>query len=111
MLNARNKAGNTPLHWAALNGHLATVRILLEHGADAGVLNNAGHDAVYEAEMREKGDIVELLLVEGRGLDSGVGNGGVSGEGRKDAPGKQEKEMDEVEGARDGIERLGVDER
>ena len=31
-LNAQNKAGNTPLHWAALNGHLPAVKVLLENG-------------------------------------------------------------------------------
>lgn len=33
IINAQNKAGNTALHWAALNGHLAAVQVLLEQGA------------------------------------------------------------------------------
>lgn len=33
VLNSQNKAGNTALHWAALNGHLPSVKVLLENGA------------------------------------------------------------------------------
>jgi ankyrin repeat protein len=33
IINSQNKAGNTALHWAALNGHLECVKVLLEQGA------------------------------------------------------------------------------
>lgn len=33
VINAQNKAGNTALHWAALNGHLESVKVLLDQGA------------------------------------------------------------------------------
>lgn len=36
---AKNSDGNTPLHWAALNGHAGVVRALLARGARAAVLN------------------------------------------------------------------------
>ena len=72
-LNPQNVSGNTPLHWAALNGHLPAVKLLIEAGADPSVMNRAGKDAVYEAEVNEKNEVAAWLLTEGKGLESAVG--------------------------------------
>ncbi|KAL1632587.1 ankyrin repeat-containing protein [Neofusicoccum ribis] len=72
-VNLKNSAGNTALHWAALNGHLSAVKTLVSLGADATILNTAGHDAVFEAEQNGKNDVVGWLLVEGGALDTVVG--------------------------------------
>ena len=87
MLSTPNNAGNTPLHYAALNGHLLAVQYLVSRGADPYLQNKAGHDAVYEAELNDKREAVEWMLKEG-GL---------------------EEEMDGVEGAEEG-EKVEVDE-
>lgn len=65
ILNLQNRSGNTALHWAALNGHLEAVKILVASGANSSVRNKAGFDAVYEAEINSKEDVVEWLLKEG----------------------------------------------
>ncbi|KAH8656665.1 ankyrin repeat-containing domain protein, partial [Tricladium varicosporioides] len=65
VLNAQNLAGNTALHWAALNGHLESVKVLLEEGSDPTITNQRGHDAVYEAELNDKREVVEWVLKEG----------------------------------------------
>lgn len=70
--NLPNTSGNTPLHWAALNGHLDAIKILLAAGADPAILNVAGHDAVYEAERSGKQEVVEWLLKSGNGLETGI---------------------------------------
>ena len=70
-LNVQNASGNTPLHWASLNGHLEAVKILIAAGADPSVTNQAGHDCVYEAEINSKYAVVEWLLTEGKGIESG----------------------------------------
>lgn len=101
-INLPNKSGNTPLHWAALNGHLDAVKILIGAGAIPAIRNTAGHDAVYEAERNGKQDVVEWLLKEGNGLERGV-------EGTK-----QDLETDEIsngdlkdeEAVKDGIEEV-----
>ena len=72
-LNLQNTSGNTPLHWAALNGHLPAVKLLIEAGADPSIINRAGKDAVYEAEVNEKNEVAAWLLTEGKGLESAVG--------------------------------------
>ncbi|KAF2269304.1 ankyrin [Lojkania enalia] len=73
LINAVNDAGNTPLHWAALNGHLESVKLLIQLGADVTIINKAGHDAVFEAELNEKKDVVGWLLEAVEDLESGIG--------------------------------------
>jgi ankyrin repeat protein len=81
ILNAQNKSGNTALHWAALNGHLESVKKLLEYGADPTITNQKGHDAVYEAELNDKKEVVEWVLKEGgEGLEEGFGAAAAEGD-------------------------------
>lgn len=98
ILNTQNKAGNTPLHWAALNGHLECVKVLLEAGGDPTITNQRGHDAVYEAELNDKKEVVEWVLKEGgEGLEEGVGGDAGGGDGN----GEEEMEVIDVpEGAK-----------
>ncbi|OWP04305.1 hypothetical protein B2J93_9373 [Marssonina coronariae] len=99
ILNAQNKAGNTALHWAALNGHLAAVKVLLDEGSDPTITNQKGHDAVYEAELNDKKDVVEWVLKEGgEGLEAGLS--GKSGEGIADAD--VDEDMKDVSEEADG---------
>jgi len=65
LINARNDSGNTPLHWAALNGHLETSKALITAGADMWVRNHAGNLAIFEAERAGKDDVVAYLLQVG----------------------------------------------
>lgn len=64
-VNHGNKEGNTPLHWAAYNGHLAIVKLLIAAGADMWQKNAAGHLAMFEAERADKNDVVQYLLEAG----------------------------------------------
>jgi hypothetical protein len=61
------------------------------------VLNKAGHDAVFEAELNDKEEVVAYLLVEGEGLEEGLGGeaGGEEDSGKEE--GSKEVETDEVE--------------
>jgi ankyrin repeat protein len=44
-INSQNEQGNTPLHWAALNGHLEIVQLLVSsYGADMKVSNTNTDD-------------------------------------------------------------------
>ncbi len=75
LVNAKNDAGNTPLHWAALNGHLAASKALVEAGSDSSIENNAGHDATYEAAQNEKFEVAEWLLSKVESADEGGAEG------------------------------------
>lgn len=71
-VNRQNEQGNTALHWAAYNGHLDVVKVLLDAGADMWIKNAAGHLAMFEAERAEKNEVVQHLLQVGG--DSVAGN-------------------------------------
>ncbi|KAF2179789.1 ankyrin [Zopfia rhizophila CBS 207.26] len=95
LINTVNDSGNTPLHWAALNGHLESVKLLIQLGADVTIINKAGHDAVFEAEINDKKDVVEWLLGAVEELEKGVGQGGeASGDAGEDDGMEMDHEAD-----------------
>jgi hypothetical protein len=93
-LNAVNESGNTPLHWAALNGHLESVKLLIQSGADVTIINRAGHDAVYEAEINDKNEVVDWLLGAVEELEKGIGQSGDAGDNDEDM---EDADADNVE--------------
>lgn len=108
LVNHRNVSGNTPLHWAAMNGHLEVVKALVAAGADARVKNERGRDCVLEAEIAgENGregckECVVWMLMNCEGVDGGSGGakeveGDVLEEG--EAGKGKEREKEPVEGA------------
>ena len=71
-----------------MNGHLESVKVLLEEGSDPTITNQRGHDAVYEAELNDKKEVVEWVLKEGgEGLEAGLGGDSGEGEGDDDMEG------------------------
>ena len=60
--------GGTPLHWAAYKGHVDTVEILLNRGADINAINKDGRPAIVLAAAMGQTPVVKLLLE--RGADS-----------------------------------------
>lgn len=65
LINKQNTQGNTPLQWAAYNGHVEIVKVLVSAGANLWIKNNAGHLAMFEAERADKTDVVGFLLLAG----------------------------------------------
>lgn len=61
-INICNMEGNTALHWAALNSHVAIVRLLLENGADINIKNKAERTAFDEAVAAEKFEITSAII-------------------------------------------------
>lgn len=82
------------LHWAALNGQVDTLLLLLQQGADPSILNEAGHDALFEAELNEKTKAAEVLLAEGKELESTVNANGAGRE--KDSESEDEEDGEDI---------------
>jgi ankyrin repeat protein len=111
-LNAVNEAGNTPLHWAALNGHLESVKLLVQAGADVTIINRAGHDAVYEAEINDKNEVVDWLLGAVEELEKGIGQTGEAeaedGENADENMDDADAEVEHAQGNNDNASAQGT---
>ncbi|KAH9125949.1 hypothetical protein AeMF1_003529 [Aphanomyces euteiches] len=57
--------GQTPLGEAARQGHLDTVKLLLEHGVDKNAVNALNWTALHEAAYHNRTDVVRTLVVYG----------------------------------------------
>ena len=58
---ARNADGDSPLHWAALSGHIVVVQRLLARGADPRAKNRKGLSASDYARRDGHDEVVRLL--------------------------------------------------
>jgi ankyrin repeat protein len=65
LLEARDDAENTPLICAAVNGHLETVRFLLDKGAAINASNDGLSAALWMACTEGETPVVRLLLERG----------------------------------------------
>ena len=54
--------GNTPLHWAAHNGHMDVAQLLLANKADVAAKNNYGYTPLHRAAEEGNKNLAELLL-------------------------------------------------
>jgi len=120
LVDHRNASGNTALHWGAMNGHLDVVKVLVEEGgADVGVLNRAGQDALFVAEVSGmEGGVLcaEWLLKHGVGLERGIGGEGetvAETEAETEEEGEtiekaETEDKDAVEDLASGVERARV---
>lgn len=60
------------------------MKLLIEAGGDITIFNKAGHDAVFEAEVNDKKEVVDWLLGHVEALEKSVGGGASNGEGSAD---------------------------
>jgi hypothetical protein len=100
LFSTPNSSGSTPLHWAALNGHLPIAKALVLVSNSPGdslidIKNDAGRTAVGEAEMMERNEVAQWLV--GRML---LG----------DEKAAAEPEQENMEGEGSGVKKGGGEE-
>ncbi len=70
VLTARDGGGRTLLHWAARNGRLAVLALLVEKGADVNAADRGGVTALHS--LASQGNIEGLRVLLDRGADPDV---------------------------------------
>lgn len=76
-LDEPNEHGNTGLHWAALGGHIDTVKYLVEQGASPALANERNYVPLDLAYFNQHEDIANYFLsflpsLESKNEDSGL---------------------------------------
>lgn len=69
------RAGRTPLHCAAAEGHESVVRLLLKHHADMNVPNATGRSTLQDAICNSRDEIALLLIGKDTSLTNKDGRG------------------------------------
>jgi hypothetical protein len=64
-----DKLGRTPLHWAALHGHVPMVHLLMEHGAQVASRSEGGWAPAHRAALNNQAETVGALLDWGHRVD------------------------------------------
>lgn len=70
-LDAPNEFGNTGLHWAALGGHLETVKLLMDNGASPAIANDKNYVPLDLASFGEKFEVVDYFLKQSGEIEGG----------------------------------------
>ena len=65
LLNVCDECNNTPLHYAALHGHLNIIRMLINFGCDASIKGWRGWTPLHFACQCGHSNVVKMLLSEG----------------------------------------------
>jgi uncharacterized protein len=76
-LDEANEHGNTGLHWAALGGHLDTVKFLLDQGASPALANERNYVPLDLANFNDKTEVAQYFLsfsgmLEDKNQESGL---------------------------------------
>lgn len=67
---ATNTFGSTPLHYAAMNGHLGVVKLLLTNGAVLDVKDKSGATPLWLAAANGRLNVVEFLMSKGASIQT-----------------------------------------
>jgi ankyrin repeat protein len=74
-VNAKDKNGGTPLHWASYHGHVQVVKELREHGADVEVTDNRDCTPLHYACSNGRVAVVIELLSRGANIKAKTNRG------------------------------------
>lgn len=74
-----NEHGNTGLHWAALGGHLDTIKLLMEQGASPALANERNYVPLDLAYFNEHNDVAQFFLASAGMLEEKNQESGLNG--------------------------------
>ena len=69
-VNAKDKGGRTPLHFATGSDHKKIVELLIDAGADVNAKNNVRRTPLHVAAVFGEKEIVELLIAKGADVNA-----------------------------------------
>lgn len=75
LVNAKDSAGYTPLHWAAVDGCGDVVLLLISRGADVNAKNNAGFTPLHNAARSGHEKVIKSLISRGANINARSMNG------------------------------------
>lgn len=75
MVDAADRKGRTPLHWASEMGQKGIAEQLLAAGAKLDLRDNSGYTPLFVAVRRHKLDLVTFLAAKGADLNTQANNG------------------------------------
>jgi ankyrin repeat protein len=101
-LDAPNEFGNTGLHWAALGGHLAVVKLLVENGASPALANDKNYVPLDLASFGDKFEVVDYFLAQSGGLEAENAEEGMDAAGVQLEDGNDDDRNEEEHSAGDG---------
>lgn len=78
-VNAVSKTGNTALIWAARNGHLNIVELLLKFDADINIVNKKGYSALLWATQNQHYETSKKLVESGADVNAVIFEGDFAG--------------------------------
>jgi ankyrin repeat protein len=70
LVNAKDKDGRTPLHWACRGVHLEVVKFLVDKGADVNAEDSNKVVPLHSLAVRNSTEAIEILLAKGAVVDA-----------------------------------------
>jgi len=70
LVNAKDKDGRTPLHWACRGVHLDAVKYLVENGADVNAEDSNKVVPLHSLATRNSAEAMEILIAQGANVDA-----------------------------------------
>jgi len=69
-VNVRDEKGFTPLHYAAREGHVDLVKLLMSYGADLNARNEDEWTPLHKASLHGHVEVIKLLLAGGADVNA-----------------------------------------
>jgi len=69
-LSTMDDEGNTPLHWAAVGGHVELVKVLLQFGANVEIKSRDGFTPMHSVAQEDHKAVLQVLVEKGANVNA-----------------------------------------